>query len=132
MNVKKRYAAKDVMEQSFAIVDGLITVADALELIQTRSVCTLIIEKRNEHDEFGIVLLSDIAKKVIAKDKSPERVNLYEIMTKPLISVHSEMDIRYCARLFESFGLNKAPVIDGDKVLGMVSYENIVLKGLLA
>jgi predicted transcriptional regulator len=131
MNVMKKYEARDVMDQSFARVDGLITVADALKIIQEKNVTVLIINKRNEHDEFGIVLLSDIAKKVIAKDKSPDRVNLYEIMTKPLVSVHPTMDIRYCARLFNNFGLNKAPVIEDDEVFGIVSYENIVLKALI-
>jgi CBS domain-containing protein len=40
------------------------------------------------------------------------------------------MDIRYCARLFDKFGLSRAPVVDGDKVLGIVSYTDMVLKGM--
>jgi CBS domain-containing protein len=91
----------------------------------------LIINKRHEDDEFGMVLLSDIAKKVIAEDRSPERVNVYEVMAKPVISVDPHMDIRYCSRLFENFGLAHAPVIEDDKVLGIVSYRSIVLKGIL-
>jgi CBS domain-containing protein len=43
----------------------------------------------------GVVLIADIASKVIAKDRALERVNVYEIMTKPIISVHPDMDIRY-------------------------------------
>jgi len=93
----------------------------------------LIINKRSEDDEYGIVMLADIAKKVIAKDRSPERVNLYEIMSKPVISVHSGMDIRYCARLFNRFGLHVAPVVDNEcgDIIGTVSYNDIVLKGLV-
>lgn len=123
--------AKDVMDQSFAMMDGLATVADALKVIQEQQAKVLVIKKRNDHDEYGIVLLSDIAKKVIAKDKSPDRVNLYEIMNKPVISVKPSMDVRYCARLFENFGLNKAPVIADEQVQGVVSYENIVLKAMI-
>jgi predicted transcriptional regulator len=45
--------------------------------------------------------------------------------------VSASMDVRYCARLFERFGISRAPVIEDGKVLGMVSYNNIVLNGML-
>jgi Mg/Co/Ni transporter MgtE len=40
------------------------------------------------------------------------------------------MDIRYCARLFERFGLERAPVVENGEILGMVSYHVLVLRGL--
>jgi predicted transcriptional regulator len=75
-------------------------------------------------------MLADVAREVIAKDRAPERVNIYEIMSKPVVSVTSSMDIRYCARLFANFGLSRAPVIDHGEVVGVVSYNDMVLKGL--
>jgi len=89
-----------------------------------------LLAKRHTDDEYGIVLLSDIARQVLAKDRAPERVNVYEIMSKPVLSVPSAMDIRYCARLFDKFGLTLAPVIDDGPVLGIVTYSNMVLRGL--
>ena len=76
-----------------------------------------------------MVLISDIAKHVLAKDRSPERVNVYEIMAKPVMPVDPDMDIRYCARFFEHFGLSRAPVIEKRKVIGIVSFTDMVLKG---
>jgi len=76
------------------------------------------------------VLISDIAKQVLATDRAPERVNVYEVMTKPVIAVDPEMDIRYCARLFEKFGLSRAPVIENRQVIGIISFTDMVLKGL--
>jgi predicted transcriptional regulator len=67
---------------------------------------------------------------VLAKDRAPERVNVYEIMSKPVISVHPEMDIRYCSRLFAQYDLVRAPVIEGRKVVGIVSPNSLVLDGL--
>jgi CBS domain-containing protein len=75
-------------------------------------------------------MLSDIARKVLAKNKAPERINIYEIMSKPVVSVAPGMDIRYCARLFENFGIGRAPVLDGGKVIGIVGYTDIVLHGI--
>ena len=71
-----------------------------------------------------------IAKQVIAKDRAPERVNVYEIMAKPVISVRPDMNTRYCARLFDNFGISHAPVIENEEVLGIVSYYLIALHGL--
>lgn len=124
----KLVQVKDAMEQnSFHFADGMLTVEDGMKIAKEHNVSALIIEKRNEHDEYGMVMLADIAKNVIAKDRSAARTNLYEIMAKPLISVSPDMDVRYCARLFEQFGLHTAPVIKNDEVLGMVNYTNMVL-----
>ncbi len=127
---RKAIKIKDVMKQKVVIMDGMKTVKNAIETLREQDARCVIIRKRHENDEYGIVLLGDIAKQVIAKDRSPERVNLYEIMSKPVIGVHPDMDIRYTARLFERFGLSQAPVIDGDKVVGLVTYSGIVLHGL--
>ena len=121
---------KDVMKTEFDLVDGLHTVADALREAKHLETECLMINRRNEDDEYGILLLSDIAKKVLGADKAADRVNVYEIMNKPVVSVSPGMDIRYCARLFEHFGLTLAPVINDRTVVGIVSYRDIVLRGL--
>lgn len=122
----QRVCVKEIMRDAFVILDGISTVAEAMEVASDKRAEVIVIKKRDEFDEYGIVLLSDIAKQVIAKDKAPDRVNLYEIMAKPMVSVHPGMDVRYCARLFENLGLSKGPVLDGDEVVGMVSYTDIV------
>ncbi len=120
----------DVMTQQYTMVDGLLTVAEGIRKAIDDDVKVLLVNKRHDDDEYGMVLMSDIAKKVLAKDKAPERVNIYEIMIKPVLSVNGKMDVRYCARLFERFGITKAPVIEEGKILGIVSYHDIVLKGM--
>lgn len=123
---------QDVMERDFAIVDGVATVSEALGVLRKSNGHFLVVAKRNEDDEFGIVTVADIAKEVLARNRSAERTNVYEIMSKPVLSVKPDMDIRYCARLFRRFGISAAPVIEGDNVLGIVTYDELVLKGLAA
>ena len=92
----------------------------------------LIVKKRDADDEHGILLLSSIARRVVGPNLSPARVNVYEIMAKPLISVHPEMRIHHCAQLFARLNLSRTPVIDRDgDIVGIVSYANLVLSGLL-
>jgi predicted transcriptional regulator len=130
MNNKVVIRVKDVMKPNVDIVDGLATVADALRDAKYLDTKCIIVDKRHADDEYGMVLLSDIAKRVLAEDKAPERVNIYEIMSKPVISVHPDMDIRYCSRLFENFGIARAPVVEDQKVIGVIGYTDIVLRGM--
>ena len=130
MNRRKILRVGDVMEHHYLLMHGTDTVADAIQALRARQADTLFIHRRDDSDEFGIVVLADIAKKVLARDRAPARINLYEIMSKPVLGVDPEMDIRYCARMFEQFGLSAAPVIQDKEIIGIVTYHEIVLQGL--
>lgn len=133
MSSRKIVRVRDVMQNDDVILmDGIKTVAEGIVALAEASAHTIFIRRRSDDDEFGIVVLRDIAQKVLAVDKSPDRVNLYEIMTKPVLGVDPRMDIRHCSRLFSRFGLSTAPVIEGGEIIGVVTYNEMVLKGLLA
>jgi CBS domain-containing protein len=130
MNDKQPIRVRDVMKTRFDMVDGMATVAEALGTMRHVDTKSLIVKKRNENDEYGMVMLSDIARQVLAVDRPPNRVNIYEIMTKPVITVDPQMDIRYCARLFAQMDLSRAPVTENGEVIGIVSFTDMVMKGL--
>jgi signal-transduction protein with cAMP-binding, CBS, and nucleotidyltransferase domain len=130
MNNRIIIRVKDVMKTDFGTIDGIATVAEALKKMKAMQTAVLIVNKRHDDDEYGLINCGDIARHVLAKDRAPDRVNVYEIMTKPVISVHPEMDIRYCSRLFAHYDLVRAPVIEGRKVIGIVSPNSLVLDGL--
>jgi predicted transcriptional regulator len=121
---------RDCMRTEVTEVDGRLDVLSALKIMRKVGATSLIVKRRDESDEYGMLLFSDVAKKVIANNRAPERVNVYEIMAKPVLTVRPDMDIRNCARLFENFGISHAPVVENDKIVGMVSYYLLVLHGL--
>ena len=130
MSDRKIVRVKDVMKRDFDKVDGLTTISDTLSMMKHVDTKCVIVDKRHDDDAYGMVLLSDIAKQVLAKDRAPDRVNVYEIMSKPVITVEQDMDIRYCARLFEKFGLSRAPAVSGGEIVGIVSLTDMVLRGM--
>jgi CBS domain-containing protein len=131
-NDRKVIRVRDVMKPRFDMVDGMATVQEALATMKHVDTKCLIVDKRHEDDEYGMLLISDIARKVLAVDRSPARINVYEVMAKPVISVDPDMDIRYCARLFDRFYLSRAPVVENGKVVGIISFTDMVLRGLCA
>ena len=130
MSDKVPVRVKDVMTNNYQLVDGLMMADQALAKMKETKAPVLIVDKRDDNDEYGIVLLSDIAREVLAVNRAPERVNIYEIMSKPVVGVDPCMDIRYCARLFNKLGFSYAPVIDKGQLQGIVGYADLLLEGL--
>lgn len=130
MSQRKLVRVRDVMKTTFDRVDGVVTVTEALKCMKYPETRAIIVNKRDADDEFGMVLLSDIARHVLAKDRAPERVNIYEIMLKPVITVSPEMDIRYCVRLFDRFHILRGPVVEHNEVVGIIGFGDIVLQGM--
>jgi len=130
MSIRNWGPVRDCMTTEVTVVDGRIDVLNALKVMKKAGTTSLIVKRRDDEDEYGMVLFSDIAKKVIAKNRAPERVNVYEIMAKPVLMVRPDMEIRYCARMFENFGISHAPVAENGNIIGMVSYYRLVLHGL--
>lgn len=126
----KRVSVRDVMKTEFTMIDRQATIYEALVKIKKYRTSVLVVEKRDENDEFGILLVGDIARQVLAKDRSSKRVNVYEVMIKPAVCVHPNMDIRYCSRLFAQFGLVRALVVENKQVLGTISPNSLVLDGM--
>jgi predicted transcriptional regulator len=130
MSIRNWGPVRSCMREDVTEIDGRMDVLSALKIMKEVSDTSLMVKRRDENDEYGMLLFSDIAKKVIAQNRAPERVSVYEIMAKPCLTVRPDMEIRYCARLFENFGISHAPVVEHDKIVGTVSYYRLVLHGL--
>ena len=127
---QKIIRVKDVMKTEFSTIESAATISDALKLMKTAKTSVLIVNKRNEDDEWGMLTSGDIARHVLAKNRAPERVNVYEVMLCPVISVRPQMDIRHCSRLFSNYNLVRAPVIENEQIVGVISPNSLVLDGL--
>lgn len=116
-----------VMRTTLHVVSGLASVQDAIAEMSRHSVSSLIIERRDSDDEFGVLTVHDIASKVVAVNKSTERTSVYEVMTKPALTLDSEMNIKYAIRMLSRFRLSRALVTNGKELLGIVTLRDMVL-----
>ncbi len=120
--------ARDIMTEEIATIKGSDTVAEAVLLMKYKGLHSLVVDRRADDDAYGIVTSTDIANKVVAYGKDPKTVKVYEIMTKPCLVVNPDLNIEYVARLFARFGVDRAPVIQGE-LLGVISDTDILQKG---
>ncbi len=115
-----------IMMPNFKKIDGVTRVAEALKMMKEENLNAILIEPRDEADVFGILTLKDIARKVISQRRKLHETHVYEIMSKPVLSVPASMPVPYAARLLTNFNVSYAMVIENNKVVGMVSLKGIV------
>ena len=119
---------RDVMTPRLHVIDGLASVSEAMDLMRQYRVSALVIDRRHDGDEYGIVVVHDIASKVIAPDRAPERTSVYEIMSKPVLTLDHEMDIRYAIRMLARFSLSRGLVVAEGKPVGIVTMRDMVFR----
>ncbi|NNE98603.1 MAG: CBS domain-containing protein [Pyrinomonadaceae bacterium] len=132
MNLNENFqSARDLMETNIVFIDGLATAKEAVRIMREKNVESLIVNKRNEQDAYGIVVIQDLILGAILPQRPAEKVNVFEIMKKPVVTVPPDMDIRYVARLLIRLGLRSAPVEENGEYIGMISLSRIILKNVL-
>jgi signal-transduction protein with cAMP-binding, CBS, and nucleotidyltransferase domain len=119
---------RDVMTPSPRVIDGLSSVRDAIELMREASVSSLVIERRHEGDEYGVISVRDIAAQVIGENRSPDRTSVYEVMMKPVLTVGVDMDVRYAIRLLSRFRLTRALVVENGDMVGIVTLRDMAIR----
>ncbi len=119
----------DVMTATVRTIERTATVHEAIELMREAGVSSLAVERRDEADEYGLLVVSDIAREVIAENRAPDRVNVYEIMSKPVVALPADMKIRYAIRLLVKFDLSRALVVDASrKPVGIITLRDMVVR----
>jgi CBS domain-containing protein len=120
--------ASDIMTKDVVTIRSAATVAEAIALMQARGWRSLIVDRSHDQDAYGMVTETDIVYQVIAVGKDPQAIRVYEIMTKPCITVNPNLGVEYVARLFAQNNLLRAPVIQGE-LLGIISVSDILMRG---
>ncbi len=119
---------RDVMSPDPARIDGFATVQDALALMRERAISALVVERRDARDEYGMLLVADIAREVIGRNRPVARTDVYEIMAKPAPAVDADMDIRYAIRHLARFDLTHAIVLHQRALVGLVTLREMTIR----
>lgn len=117
---------KEIASKNIFFVDGFDSVKDASDVMKKHNLEAIIVNKRNDADAFGIVTISDIINKVVVKNKKQENVSIYEIMTKPTISIPASMNVKYVPRMLVNASIQTAPIEENGKYIGMIHLKQFI------
>ncbi|MCB1367978.1 MAG: CBS domain-containing protein [Rhodobacteraceae bacterium] len=115
------------MQTTLHLIDGLVSVQEAVEAMNRHGISTLVIERRHDGDEYGFVTVNEIAARVVAVNRSLERTSVYEVMDKPTLTLNPAMNVKYAIRLLSQLGLRRALVAEENGLLGLVTLRDMVL-----
>jgi len=74
----------------------------------------------------GILTERDLLKRIVSKSRDPKKTKVRQIMTKPLIAGHPDMDIEDATRLMFDSKIKKLPVLEDGKLVGLVTLTDLV------
>jgi signal-transduction protein with cAMP-binding, CBS, and nucleotidyltransferase domain len=90
----------------------------------------LVVEPRNDDDCYGIVTEKDILEKVIdpGEDvhRDPWNTPVFQIMSKPVISVNPTMRIKYALRLMKRANIRRLTIMDNNRIIGMLNMTDVL------
>jgi len=115
-----------IPQDKIITIASLDTVRVCLNKMQEHQVKSIIVEKDNAHDAFGIVTYTNILDAVFSQDGDIDLLNVYDICTKPVIQVSAELNIKYAAQMMINTKVNRLLVTDSGKLLGLLSMNDIV------
>ncbi|HHE31626.1 MAG TPA: CBS domain-containing protein [Chlorobaculum parvum] len=120
----------DLMQKDFHTIKGSSTVAEALQLMKKTNESGLVVLPRNGDDCYGIVTEKDILEKVIdpGEDvhRDPWNTPVFQIMSKPIISVNPGMRVKYALRLMKRTNVRRLTVMDNNKVIGVLNMADVL------
>jgi signal-transduction protein with cAMP-binding, CBS, and nucleotidyltransferase domain len=114
------------MQEEVLSIDGMASAKEAAAMMRASRVSELMVNKRSDDDAWGIVTTMDLVKDVVVSGRDAESVFVYEIMTKPVIPIPAEMDIRYAIRLIQRIGVRRAPVEHMGEIVGMLTLSSLI------
>ncbi len=113
----------DIMKKDVKKIREDATASDAMEIMIENDIGSLLV---NGEDDYGIVTRKDIVNKAIAYGKDLSEIKVGDIMTKPILTISSDMNIKEAARLMAKTNVRRFPVVNGRKLVGIISNSDIL------
>ncbi|MDD3519142.1 MAG: CBS domain-containing protein [Chromatiales bacterium] len=117
---------KDIMVRNVVTVSPFATIREAMQIMKHHGVKSLVVEKRHTHDAYGIITYTTILKTIVAEEGDIDLVNVYDVCSKPVITLSSELEIKHVARLMVNQGIRRIVVLNNNELEGIITMNDIV------
>lgn len=117
---------KDIMKSNVATISAFATVREGMNIMRSQGIKSLVVDKGNEHDAYGLVTYNDILKTIVAEEGDIDLINVYDICTKPALIVSRELDVKYVARLMVNMNIQRILVTNANELVGIITMNDIV------
>ena len=122
---------KDVLQSKSSVIWSIYpedTAYKAMEIMAEKNIGVLLVI--NEGNVVGIVSERDLARNVILKDLSPQKIPVEHLMTKDIYCVTQDKSVEECMGSMTTAHCRHMPVFENNKLTGIITFGDIV-KALL-
>jgi CBS domain-containing protein len=114
---------EDVMVREVITIDENLTVKEAAEVMNKFEIGCLIAVRKGK--AIGIITERDLLKRVVAEARDANKTKVKDVMSSPLVVVEPSTDLEEAIRLMFQMKIKKLPVVDGKRLVGLVSLTDI-------
>jgi CBS domain-containing protein len=101
---------------------------EATKMMRDFNVSSLVVEPENDGDAFGVITRKDIVEEMVMDPSGMISLEVDDVMTKPAFTVSMGLSISNCHRMMRMVGVRRLPVVDGTKLVGILSNADIFAK----
>ena len=112
--------------EKLIVVSAMTTVREALKLMRTHKVRSLVVEKSSDSGAYGLVTYKNILQSIVAQDGDIELLNIYDIAAIPAVSVSALLNVKYAARMMVTSSIKRLLVIDNNELYGVLTMSDII------
>lgn len=124
MDIKK-LRVRDLMRNDVKTVEKNLLLPEAARRMHELQVSSLVIEPDDDSDAFGIITQKDILNVMVMAGQDDFSSLVADAMTKPAITVGSGLSIENCLLLMRVAGARRLPVVEGQKLIGIISSTDV-------
>jgi len=113
-------------EEKLVIISPMSTVREALSLMKSHKVRSVVVNKSTKDGAYGLVTFKNILQSIVAEDGDIDLLNVYDIASTPAFSVSAHLDVKYAARMMVQNSIKRLLVLDNNELQGILTMTDII------
>ena len=113
-------------EEKLVIISPMSTVREALSLMKSHKVRSVVVNKSTKDGAYGLVTFKNILQSIVAEDGDIDLLNVYDIASTPAFSVSAQLDVKYAARMMVQNSIKRLLVLDNNELQGILTMTDII------
>ena len=117
---------RDIMSKNAKVVRPDTTAQEVVATMTKFNISSIIVVQSER--PVGIITLRDVVAKVVVQCLAPRALTARQIMTSPLVTISESATVEEAARLMAQKKVKTLPVMDNDKLAGVLTFTDIVFE----
>ncbi|MCC5853238.1 MAG: CBS domain-containing protein [Alkalimonas sp.] len=117
---------KDIMVKEVVTVSPFTTLREALSLMKKHDLKSLVVDKQQPHDAYGLITHTNILKTIVAESGDIDLLHVYDIYTKPVVAVGEDLAVKHVAALMSQQRIKRVLVLNNNELAGLVTMQDIM------